>query len=369
VTKRNRKPTGLTAVDICCGAGGVTTGFKAAGLRVTAALDFDENARESYALNHPRVKLLEDDLLQLAPRGFLRKTRLRKGEIDVLTACVPCQPYSSLGAAHKCKDDPRYRLVGRIGDFVKTLAPRALVMENVPGLVFDVRFTRLVGRLRRMSYGVWYGIVNASEFGVPQTRRRLVLIAIRDLRDGDVPPLTPTHPALKALDLDPGTVRDVLTSVKVAQLAEDPLHQRRTTFRKKTVATRIANIPKNGGDRKDLPRHLRLQCHRELQKAKKSGSRNVYGRMVWNALAPTLTTRCVTPACGRFLHPEENRPITLREAAALQTFPLHYQFAGGTMAVQAQIGNAVPPALAKAVALVVRHALASAAHPRKEISL
>lgn len=356
---QRRRSSPLVAVDVCCGAGGVTSGFKNAGLDVVAALDFDKDARDTFAANHPRVTLLDDDLLDLSPVSFLRKAGLKRGQIDVLTACVPCQPYSSLGAAHKAKDDPRYKLVARVGDYVKTLAPRALVMENVPGLIHDVRFKRLVARLRKLKYGVWCDVVRASAFGVPQTRRRLVVIALRGQSDDKVPALTPDHSALAGLSLNPGTVRSVLGTVAKRVRKRDPLHAHRTTFRKRTVATRIAKIPHNGGDRKDLPPHLRLQCHRELHKAKKSGSRNVYGRMVWDSLAPTLTTRCVTPACGRFLHPEEDRPITLREAAALQTFPINYAFKGGTMSVQSQIGNAVPPALARAVALIVKDALRS----------
>lgn len=229
-------------------------------------------------------------------------------------------------------------------------------MENVPGLIHDLRFKRLVARLRRLQYGVWFGVVRASEFGVPQTRRRLVLIAIKGKKDRDVPRLAPTHEALSGKHLKAPTVRSVLKRV-ASHAAGDDLHKPRTTFAKKTVATRIANIPRNGGDRKDLPPHLRLQCHRELSKRRASGSRNVYGRMKWDDLAPTLTTRCVTPACGRFLHPQANRPITLREAATFQTFPLQYRFAGAPGSVEMQIGNAVPPKLARAVALVVKHEL------------
>lgn len=346
----------LVAVDLCSGAGGVSTGFREAGLDIVAALDFDAEARATYELNHPGTQVLPDDLLRLSPRSFLRQIGKRKGEIDVLTACVPCQPYSSLASMNKQKDDPRYKLVSRVGDFVKTISPRALVMENVPGLIHDVRFKMLVTRLRGLGYGVWFDIVKASDFGVPQTRRRLVLIALRGRRDQDVPALTPEHQALAGRHLKAPMVRAVLKRVALRS-AGDILHRPRTKFAKKTVATRIANIPRNGGDRKDLPRHLRLQCHRELTKRKASGSRNVYGRMRWDDLAPTLTTRCVTPACGRFLHPQANRPITLREAATLQTFPLDYRFSGGLGAIEMQIGNAVPPKLARAVALVVSYEL------------
>lgn len=349
----------LLAVDLCSGAGGVSTGFRAAGLDVIAALDFDKDARATYELNHPRTKVLADDLLLLSPRSFLRRIGKRKGEVDVLTACVPCQPYSSLASMNKRKDDPRYKLVNRVGDFVKTLAPRALVMENVPGLIYDIRFKRLVGRLRRLNYGVWFGVVRASDFGVPQTRRRLVLIALRNRRDDDMPALTPNHQALKGKHLQAPSVRVVLGHVAKGGSAADPLMTPRTKFGTRTVATRIANIPKDGGGRKSLPAHLRLQCHRDLKRTRKSDARNVYGRMAWDGLAPTLTTRCVTPACGRFLHPEENRPITLREAAAFQTFPLHYRFSGSPGAIEMQIGNAVPLKLARAVALVVSHELTS----------
>ncbi len=349
-------PPPLIAVDLCSGAGGVTTGFREAGLNVVAAVDFDKNARATYELNHRHSKVLSDDLLLLSPRGFLRKIGRRKGSIDILTACVPCQPYSSLGSKSEPKNDPRYKLVGRVGDFVKTLAPRALVMENVPGLLHDLRFRRLVARLGRLKYGVWFGVVRASDFGVPQSRRRLVLIAIKGINDAEVPRLTPTHVALSGRHLKAPTVRSVLKRV-ASYAASDALHKARTAFATRTVATRIARIPRNGGDRGDLPSHLRLQCHRELSKRKASGSRNVYGRMKWDDLAPTLTTRCVTPACGRFLHPQANRPITLREAATFQTFPLRYRFSGGAGSVEMQIGNAVPPKLARAVALVVKHEL------------
>lgn len=344
-------PRALAAVDLCSGSGGVTTGYRQAGVRVLAAVDVDADARATYAANHPRVKLLADDLAKLDWSALLTATGLQAGELDVLTACVPCQTFSSLARQTNARD-PRNRLVERVGAFVEGLRPRALVMENVPPLRETRCFKRLVRRLRKLGYGVWFDVVDAADFGVPQRRRRLVLIGLRGVSDSDVPQLTPDHPRLRRMRLR-RTVRQVLRLVRQGS-KRDPLARPRAHY-PSLVARRIAAIPKNGGSRSSLDAKLELACHSKLEQ---SGAGSSYGRMRYDDVAPTLTTRCVTPACGRFLHPRANRAITLREAACLQTFPLDYHFKGGTMAVQAQIGNAVPPRLARAIALVVADALA-----------
>ncbi len=346
-----------TAIDLCSGPGGVTTGYKAAGVQVLAAVDIDAAARKTYAANHPEVKVYSDDLAKLDPFDLLRKLGLVPGELDVLTACVPCQTFSSL-ARDKRSSDPRNRLVLRVAHFVEAILPRAVVMENVPRLARDRRFRLLLGRLRRRGYGVWSGVVDAADFGVPQRRRRLVMIALRGKSDAEVPVLVPGDARLKAFT-ERRTVRDVLRQVR-AVTATDPLARPRTDY-PMMVAKRIAAIPPNGGSRSSLGKHLELKCHSKLEKG---GAASAYGRMSYDDVAPTLTTRCVTPACGRFLHPRANRAITLREAACLQTFPLDYTFHGGTIAVQSQIGNAVPPRLAHAIATVVLGVLESSVSPR-----
>jgi len=344
------EPLALTAIDLCSGPGGVTTGYKEAGVRVLVAVDVDGDARATYATNHPDVKLLSDDLGTLDPGKLLREAGLEAGQLDVLTACVPCQTFSS-PARETRATDPRNRLVLRVADFVEVLLPRAVVMENVPPLKADRRFELLIGRLRRLGYGVWFDVVDAADFGVPQRRRRLVLIALKGVSDQDVPKLTPKHPRLRGLKRR-RTVREVLRLVR-RKARKDPLARPRTSY-PQLVAKRIAAIPADGGSRSSLRGRLKLACHSKL---KESGAGSSYGRMRYDDVAPTLTTRCVTPACGRFLHPRANRAITLREAACLQTFPLGYVFKGGTMAVQGQIGNAVPPRLARAIALLVSDAL------------
>ncbi len=345
----------LKAVDLCSGPGGVTTGYKAAGVRILAAVDIDSKSRATYAANHPEVKLFPDDLANLAPEHLLEIVGVKSGELDILTACVPCQTFSSLGRKNRKEDDPRNRLVERVGDFVRAIAPRAVVMENVPPLRDDHRFIRLVERLRCLGYGVWHGVVDAARFGVPQRRRRLVLIALLGVKDEAVPALDHRHPLLLK-HCQGKTVRDAFRLLRRRRTG-DRLSKPRVDY-PDIVAERIAAIPSNGGSRTSLPAELELSCHVALGKReRKNSAGNVYGRMVLDDVAPTLTTRCTTPACGRFLHPWENRAITLREAALLQTFPVDYRFEGGVMSIQAQIGNAVPPKLAEVIAILVRDAL------------
>jgi len=339
----------LTVVDLCAGAGGVTAGYKAAGLSVLAAADLDPNAIRSYAANHPEVATVTADLLKITPAQFKRRAGLRIRP-DVLTICAPCQTFSTMSAKNRRANDKRNGLVGRVVYFVDLLKPRCVIMENVPQLACQHRFRLVVGQLRRRKYGVWFGIVDAAHFGVPQTRRRLVLIAIRGFKDHEVPALTPDQPLLRRR-VARRTVRQVLDGL--VRLRGDKLHRSRKYSA--MVAKRIAAIPHDGGGRHSLPAHLQLKCHKRNES--KTACGNVYGRMLWDDVAPTLTTRCTTPACGRFLHPHKNRAITLREAACLQTFARDYVFEGGYVSREAQIGNAVPPKLARAIGLLITSAL------------
>jgi DNA (cytosine-5)-methyltransferase 1 len=343
-----------TAIDLFSGSGGVTTGYKSAGIRVLAAVDIDLFSRMTYQANHPEVELFDQDLSQLEPMMILNEIKLDPGALSILTACAPCQSYSSLGRMNREESSKGTSLVERVADFVDAMLPRAIVMENVPELRRTDEFMRLLIRLSSAGYGVQHTVVNAADFGVPQRRRRLVLIGLRGVSDQEVPLLSVDHPSLSQ-NSRKRTVRTTLALV--ARFAHgDALHTVRTSF-PVVVAQRIAAIPPDGGSRSSLPENLRLDCHQAMKGKRGTAAGNVYGRMRWDAPSPTLTTRCTTPACGRFLHPEENRPITVREAATLQTFPLNYSFKGQSMAVQAQIGNAVPPKLAQAIARVVTHAL------------
>ena len=328
-----------TAVDLFAGAGGLTTGLKRAGARVLAAVEIDPVASATYAVNHPEVRLFRTDIAELQPMNLLDEIDLAPGELTLLAACAPCQGYSSLGAQRP--DDPRNDLVMRVLDFVAALRPRAVAFENVLQLIRDERFERFISGLRALGYGVRDFVVNAAMFQVPQRRRRLVVLAVDGIADADVPELgngslSPAEP-MKTV-----SVRQAFATLRPLDDG-DTLHASRTY--PPLVLERIHAVPKDGGSRRDLPAHLRLRCHEHLG----SHAASAYGRMRWDDVAPTLTTRCTSPSCGRYLHPEEDRAITLREAATLQTFPHDYKFVGGRMSIEAQIGNAVPVRLAEAI--------------------
>lgn len=343
----------LTAVDLCCGAGGVTEGYRQAGVEVIAGIDIDATACESFERNHPEVDFVLDEALEdVAPAGLRRLLGLAARELTILTACVPCQTFSTIGAKNRKARDPRPRLVERVGDFVAAFRPMFVVMENVPQVQEHYRFALLRRRLVRLGYGVRHAVLDLSRYGVPQRRRRLVLVARRG-RTREVPFLDSDNPTARRFEREV-TVRDVIG--RLGPRPGDRLHDTDRALAE-AVRSRAAEIPKDGGSRASLPRRLRLDCHDDLQH---SAATSVYGRMRWDAPAPTLTTRCTTPACGRFLHPEQDRPITLREAALLQTFPASYDFAGTRGEVERQIGNAVPPRLSKIIARVIEECASDA---------
>lgn len=330
-----------TAVDLFAGAGGATQGLYDAGFNVIGAVEFDTVAAQSYRLNHPHTQLWEQDIRQVSAAEVKRSLKLETGELTLLKACPPCQGFSTLAEGRIQGVDPRNDLVSHTIRFVRALRPRTVLVENVPGLGRDRRSTELLSALTRMGYNARVYKVDATEFGVPQRRKRLIILALRGLRTMLPPSLTNSNPEV------PTTVRDAFQKLKTQLPADDPLNARRVLSN--TVLKRVQAIPV-GGNRYDLPEHLQLDCHKKLAREKKRGASGSYGRLRWDQPAPTMTTRCTTPACGPFLHPEEHRPITLREAAAIQTFPPDYKFVGTRGAIERQIGNAVPVQMAAIIA-------------------
>jgi len=215
-------------------------------------------------------------------------------------------------------------------------------MENVPGLANDPRFEALLARLRKAGYRVRWGVLDAADYGVPQRRRRLILTAGLG---GEVQFPLPKQRS--------PSVRSVFKRLPPTGQSGDPWHDH-LEVRSARVRALIEKIPKDGGGRLDLCTADQLPCHQALD-----GFRDVYGRIAWDEVAPTITSGFINPSKGRFLHPEENRAITVREGAVLQSFPRNYKFtvAAGKYPVATLIGNAVPPRLAKAQALAVRRFL------------
>lgn len=337
----------LTSIDLFAGAGGLSTGLIGEGFRVVAAVELDPTSAKSYSLNHTRSNVIVGDVRSLRGPDLLRRANIARGELDLLTGCPPCQGFSTLRTKRRTqsnREDPRNNLITEILRLVRSMRPRAVVVENVPGLAKDRRFGDFRNGLRKSGYSSEYAVLNASDFGIPQRRKRLVLVA---LRDKDLPVNWSDYRS------EERTVRDAIGHLSSAGSSGDELHDF-PECRTPAMMSRIKATPKDGGSRRDLPPELQCACH-----VKRDGYFDVYGRMAWDSVAPTITGGCSNPSKGRFLHPEEDRAITLREAALLQTFPSNYQFCleRGKEHVARQIGNAFPPELIRPIAKVIKHEL------------
>lgn len=227
---------------------------------------------------------------------------------------------------------------------VRSIAPRAVIVENVPGLVKSHHFASFQIGLERAGYNSTYAILNASDFGVPQRRKRLILVALKGKE----------IPFDWASDLcERKTVRDTIGHLALPGSTGDMLHDMPEN-RTPAVLARIRATPKNGGSRSDISPELECACHSRID-----GFRDVYGRMAWDDVSPTITSGCNNPSRGRFLHPEQDRAITLREAALFQSFPQDYQFCfdRGKEQISSQIGNAFPPIMIGPIARVISREL------------
>ncbi len=311
------------------------------------AVEWDASAAASYELNHPEVTLDRGDLSLLSPLQWSRSLGLRPGELDLLSACPPCQGFSTLGT--RVADDPRNDLIMTTWKFIRFFRPKAWLVENVPGAQFDARTLRLLRLAKGAGYGVAKYVLDAADIGVPQHRRRLILVGLRD----SVPPCSLAELFRGRYPLTHVPVRDALAPLARPHAA-DPLDRGRN--HSPLTLQRIRAL-EPAGSRRDLPPELQLACHRRLGR---SGAGSVYGRIDADKPAPTMTTRCTTPSCGRFIHPVEPRGLTLREASTLQTFPRTYHFAGTYDSIEKQIGNAVPVEMAHALGIAL---LPASRHP------
>jgi DNA (cytosine-5)-methyltransferase 1 len=343
----------LTAVDLFSGAGGTTQGLREAGYEVVSAVEFDQDAAGSYRANHADTDLLARPIQHVQAPALARRLCEDGTAVDLVTACPPCQPFSTLGTGDTA--DPRNALVSSVQRFVTHLQPRAVVLENVPGVWREPRFVRLVDDLRER-YDMREYVVQATDFGVPQRRRRMIVLGI-DREFGTPSPADLVAALPDDFDATSRTAGEALALARDLTETVDPVHRARRP-RAKTLQRMLA--VKQGGGRRQLPEHLQLACHQKLDS---QDATSIYGRIDPTKPSPTMTTRCTTPSCGRFVHPTENRGLTLREAALLQTFPVDYQFVGGHDSIERQIGNAVPPRLAEAIGLIVRELIEGAAAP------
>jgi len=327
----------------------LTTGLKLAGFRVGAAVECEPGALEAYEANHADVAhVYPQDIREVTGRQMLDDLKLDRGQLDLLAGCPPCQGFSRMRTLNRGEaiDDPRNDLVREYLRLVAEVLPRALMFENVPGLADDSRYRDLLQAISDLGYIPVDEVHDAADFGVPQRRRRLIMLAVRGARVA--------MPTALATAERP-TVRKAIGGLPRPGMSGDPAHDV-TEARRPEIAELIRMIPHDGGSRRDLGPEHELDCHKQCD-----GFYDVYGRMRWDDVSPTITSGFVNPSKGRFLHPEQDRCVTPREAALLQTFPPDYAFpiARGKYPVATMIGNAFPPELARRHARVIAETLLS----------
>ena len=337
----------MVALDFFCGAGGLTRGLLDAGIRVRAGIDNDERLKDTYELNNKPSLFVCEDINDIDIERLRRSARIRDDHIVMYAACTPCQPFSTLNQRRGIDD--RKELLLAFGRIVRKYPPDYVLVENVPGLhnaygrEIHLKF---LADLAAAGFADHDGReIDAADYGVPQVRKRYLLVASR-------------HGPIRLPGVDRGarrTVRDALAKLPPPVFIDEkhaPALPNHVARRPRPHHIRILEaVPADGGNRGDvIDVSVLLKCHQDNPGVHK----DVFSRMRWDSPAPTLTCRCTDVYCGRFAHPEEHRGLSLREAAALQTFPPDYEFCGSFFHAAAQIGNAVPVLLAQRLGRAVR---------------
>lgn len=350
-SKQAQEPT-IEVIDLFCGIGGLSFGLKTKGFKIIAGYDIDSTCRYAYETNNDAEFISQK--IETVKASSIR-AKYTKGAIRVLAGCAPCQPFSSYAFKNKKKDSNKYDLLYEFGRLVKGVRPDIVTMENVSQILsFKEKpvLQDFISTLQGCGYYVSINNVYCPDYGIPQTRKRLVLLASRR---GEIKLISPTHKPDNYV-----TVKDVIGDLPPLIAGEidknDPLH--RAKFLSSLNLKRIQSTPYGGGW-KNWSDDLVLDCHK--QASGKTFS-SVYGRMVWEKPAPTMTTLCTGLGNGRFGHPTQDRAISVREAALIQTFPKTYKFfpdeqSISTTKASRYIGNAVPPKLGEIIAESIKNKL------------
>ena len=332
----------IVAIDFCCGAGGLTKGLQRAGINVIKGIDIDHTVKKTYEYNNPHSIFYNLDMTKISIKKLISDVNRIKYNL-MFAGGIPCQPFSTHNK--NSKYDRRKSLILKFADFIENVLPEYILIENVPGFnnadnTYRKSFLRI---LKRHNYKYDERVLNSADYGVPQTRKRYALLASKlnviylpNKKYGDkIKPYKTVKNAIKKYQ-----------SIKIGESNRIKNHEK-TNISQLNIL-RLKHIPKNGGSRSSLPKHLQLKCHKHH-----NTHSDVYGRMDWDKPAPTLTCRCTSISNGRFVHPTKNRAITVREAATLQTFPNNYIFHGSKTTTARQVGNAVPVLLGKCLGLSV----------------
>ena len=343
----------IACVDLFCGAGGLTHGFKLEGLPVVAGIDLDPACHFPYTANNGGARFLERDISKVTTDEL--DGLFGDAELTILAGCAPCQPFSTYAQRYELDGkDGKWGLLYQFARLAQGSMPDVITMENVPTVAKHEVFHDFVDTLERLGYKVWYDVVDSSRYGVPQMRRRMVLLASKH---GDIQMIAPTHEKPKTVKQAIGHLRPLSAGEAAPR---DKLHVTSTLSEKNLKRIKVS---KPGGTWRDWPKDLIADCHRAESGRTYPG---VYGRMEWDKPAPTMTTQCYGFGNGRFGHPEQDRAISLREAAILQSFPRDYAFIPQDGEVSFKvlgrlIGNAVPVDLGRAIARSINQHLASVA--------
>ena len=340
----------MKALDLCCGAGGLTLGLRRAGWEVKVGIDIDPAAGETYQRNNPGTRFVTANLRSVTDDDIrCLAGAIPAGEL-LLAGCVPCQAFSKQRPRHGVAARSDADLLAEFARLAKALRPAAVLMENVPGIAFAEAFGLFLESLQDCGYACDHRVLNARDFGVPQHRQRYVLLAVREAQ-ALLPPAAGDDPPCDSL-----TVRSAIGHFPRIAAGEShrciPNHS--AAKLSPLNLERVRATPADGGSRLEWPEELGLACHRRPGR----GFSDVYGRMWWDREAPTLTGRCNSLSNGRFGHPEQDRAISLREAAAIQTFPEDWEFFGANHRIARWIGNAVPVSFAEALGNAALQAVA-----------
>lgn len=338
--KTTRVEPEVVCVDLFCGAGGLTRGLIEAGVCVAAGVDFDAACEHPYTANHKGIAFHKHDIAKLKASDV--EKWFGNASIRVLAGCAPCQPFSSYSQRYETVGTERWGLLSHFARLVERIVPDIVTMENVPAVTKHEVFGDFVDKLKSLEYEVWYDVIDCADYGLPQRRRRTVLLAS-------------LHGSIRLREpeaSDTRTVQDVLKGLPVLRHGgidkDDPLH---TASSLSPLNLERINASEPGGSWRDWPKNLIAKCHR-----KKTGKSypGVYGRMKWDEPAPTLTTQFYGFGSGRFGHPSQARGLSLREGAILQGFPQGYSFVPDGEPIRFKvlgrlIGNAVPVELGRAI--------------------
>lgn len=332
----------IEAIDLFCGAGGLTAGLLKSGIQVLGGFDIESSCQHAYTFNN-NTPFYEKDVGDLSANELI--SLYTPGKIKLLAGCAPCQPFSTYNQGRDTTQDNKWPLLYQFSRLIREAKPQLVTMENVPHVTKHKVYKDFVSELKTLGYYVWEGKVKCEEYGLPQVRRRHVLMASLL---GEISIIAPTHMGNFL------SVRDAINDQpQLAAGATDPNDALHATQKLSSLNLLRIKASQPGGTWKDWPEHLRAKCHTKPTGKSYVG---VYGRMSWDEPSPTITTLCYGFGNGRFGHPTQHRAISLREASILQSFPIDYSFQPPSektnfKAVGKMIGNAVPVRLGEVIGL------------------